>query len=154
MLKNAHNTWENGGGVGKGADFFGTSNLTNTNSNLWNRLGTCRIDIRTNFDENWYKRKFKSGMLNKMIMAVKTDAMSHFDKGAKAHVKDADHKYTADEMLPSDQKKLDSIRWKMTNKVVTDYIRLLLGWTREKKLYKEGAKDGAQYRPATPIEEM
>ena len=94
---------------------------------------TCRIDVSTHFDANWFKRKFKSGFLNKMIMAVKTDAMSHFDNAAKKNVKDADHKYTADEMLPEDEKKLEKIQWKMTNKVAKDYIRLLLGWTRTKQ---------------------
>lgn len=92
---------------------------------------TCRIDVSTHFDANWYKRKFKSGFLNKMIMAVKTDAMS---KISSTDVnKNAGHVFTADEMLPEDEKKLEKIQWKMTNKVAKDYIRLLLGWTRTKQ---------------------
>ena len=48
------------------------------------------------------------------------------------------HKYTADEMLPQDKRKLDSIKWKMTNKVAKDFISLFCGWSRSKKeMYQE-----------------
>ena len=99
-----------------------------------------RVDITTSFDENWYKHKFKSGLLNKMIFAIKTDARSHISPDAKYRDKMADHKYTADEMLPQDEKKLDSIKWKMTNKVAKDFIAELLGWSRskEKKVDEDG----------------
>ena len=46
----------------------------------------------------------------------------------------SDHKYTKDEELNASEKsKLDKLKWKMTNKVAKDYIRLLLGWTRTKQ---------------------
>lgn len=92
-----------------------------------------RIDIHTDFNETWFKRKFKSGFLNKMIFAIKTDAMSKAYKTGKEGDM-AGHKYTADEMLPQDKRKLDSIQWKMTNKVAKDYISMLLGWSRKKEL--------------------
>lgn len=66
----------------------------------WDPYVPLRIDIQTNFNEDWYKRKFKSGILNKMIFAIKTDARSHISPDAKARDPMADHKYTADEMLP------------------------------------------------------
>ena len=72
--------------------------------------------------------------MNKMIFAIKTDARSHISPDAKARDPMADHKYTADEMLPQDVRKLDSLQWKMTNKVAQDYITYLLGWSRDKKM--------------------
>lgn len=92
-----------------------------------------RIDIHTDFNETWFKRKFKSGFLNKMIFAIKTDAMSRAHKTGKEGDM-AGHKYTADEMLPQDKRKLDSLQWKMTNQVAKDYISMLLGWSRKKEL--------------------
>ena len=43
-------------------------------------------------------------------------------------------------MEDSDKRKLDSLQWKMTNKVAKDYISMLLGWTRKKeyKLNEDG----------------
>jgi hypothetical protein len=95
-------------------------------------LVTCKIDVRTNFGEEWFKRKFKSGILNKMIYAIKTDAMSRAHKTGKEGDM-AGHKYSADQMEPSDKRKLDSLQWKMTNKVAKDYISMLLGWSRKKE---------------------
>lgn len=92
---------------------------------------SMRIDIKTNFTEDWYKKKFKSGFLNKMIFAIKTDARSHSSPDVKTNM--TGHQYTADEMLPQDKRKLDSMSWKMTNKVTKDYISLLLGWSRKKE---------------------
>ena len=45
-------------------------------------------------------------------------------------------------MEPSEKKKLDSIQWKMTNKVVKDYITYLLGWKRKKEYTKKLNADG------------
>ena len=104
----------------------------------WNPNLTFKINIQTNFDANWYKRKFKSGLLNKAIMAIKTDARSRQQSGSMAG-----HKYTADEMLPQDERKLDSISWKMTNKVAKDYISMLLGWSRDKIKIVEGESQRA-----------
>lgn len=92
---------------------------------------TCRIDVSTHFDANWYKRKFKSGFLNKILNVVKTEMRAHSASNVKT--KWTGHEYTSDEMLPEDEKKLEKIQWKMTNKVAKDYIRLLLGWTRTKQ---------------------
>ena len=55
----------------------------------------------------------------------------------------AGHKYTADEMLPQDERKLDSISWKMTNKVAKDYISMLLGWSRDKIKIVDGESQRA-----------
>ena len=105
------------------------------NDKAWNPYQTYRIDVKTNFDDTWFKRKFKSGFLNKMIFAIKTDIRSRSPKDSIGTM--AGHKYTADEMLPADKRKLDSIQWKMTNKVAKDYITFLMGWSRKKELYKE-----------------
>lgn len=104
-----------------------------------------RIDITTKFDKDWFTHKFKSGFLNKMILAIKTDARSHSAPNNKNAM--SGHKYTADEMLPQDERKLDSIKWKMTNKVAKDYISLLLGWSRKKEK-KQG--ENGEY-PATEL---
>lgn len=53
-----------------------------------------RITITTNFDDKWYTSNFKSGLLNKVIMAIKTDARSRVSPDAKARDPMADHKYT------------------------------------------------------------
>lgn len=100
----------------------------------WNPWQTYRIDIETSFTDDWYKRKFKSGFLNKMIMGIKTVGRMGTPDSAKTSM--SGHKYTADEMLPQDKKKLDSLQWKMTNKIAKDYISFLLGWTRKKEKYE------------------
>lgn len=64
----------------------------------WDPAVPVRIDIQTNFDDNWYKRKFKSGMLNALIMGFKTSARARTSAGAETEW--TGHKYTADEMLP------------------------------------------------------
>ena len=102
----------------------------------WDPAVPVKIDIQTNFDENWYKRKFKSGMLNALIMGFKTAARARASAGGEDEW--TGHKYTADEMLPQDVKKLDKIQWKMTNKVAYDYIKYLLGWSRDKKKIRSG----------------
>ena len=65
---------------------------------MWDPAIPVRIDISTNFDENWFKRKFKSGMLNALIMGIKTGARARASAGAEDEW--TGHKYTADEMLP------------------------------------------------------
>lgn len=91
-----------------------------------------RIIIETKFDDNWYKNKFKSGFLNKMIFGIKTIGRMGTPSAAKTSM--SDHKYTKDEELnASEKRKLDSLKWKMTNKVAKDYISLLLGWSRKKE---------------------
>lgn len=119
---------------------------------LWNPKIPLRIDIQTNFDDKWFTRKFKSGLLNKMIFALKTSAMASYGQGGQAIDKMAGHKYTADEMLPQDIRKLDKIQWNMTNKVARDYISLLLGWSRDKKMIKNEKGDG--YKPYVNFEAM
>ena len=105
-----------------------------------------KISIKTDFDENWYKNKFKSGFLNKIIFAIKTDIRSHSDV---KNDKWANHKYTKDEdLLPQEKRKLDSIKWKMTNKVAKDYISMLLGWSRKKE-YTEDDKGNRK-----PVQEL
>ena len=61
-------------------------------------------------------------------MAVKTELHSRENKDDQ----DARHKYVKDEMLPEEEKKLQKIQWKMTNKVANDFVSLLMGWTRDK----------------------
>lgn len=102
-----------------------------SNGNDWNPNYSFRLDIKTDFNEQWYKRNFKSGLLNKALMTFKTAAMS---KVTNPNNPMKDHKYTADEMLPQDARKLDSIQWKMTNKVAEDFITYALGWSRKKQL--------------------
>lgn len=116
----------------------------------WNPYQACRIDIHTSFDANWYKRKFKSGLLNKMIFAIKTDARSHGTADMNRSDPMANHKYTADEMLPQDTRKLDSLQWKMTNKIARDFITYFMGWTRRKERNPD-TKDGL---PGAPTEEL
>ena len=43
-------------------------------------------------------------------------------------------------MEDSDKRKLDSLQWKMTNKVAKDFISMLLGWSREKKYALENGQ--------------
>lgn len=38
-------------------------------------------------------------------------------------------------MLPAEKRKLDSLQWKMTNKVAKTFITYLLGWSRAKEKY-------------------
>ena len=54
-------------------------------------------------------------MLNALIMGLKTAARARTSVGGETEW--TGHKYTADEMLPQDIRKLDGIQWKMTNKV-------------------------------------
>ena len=101
----------------------------------WQPTMSLRIDVQTKFDDDWFKRKFKSGFLNKMIFTIKTGVMSKSSKSEYTQDNEKiGHKYTADEMLPEDKRKLDSLQWKMTNKVAKDYISMLLGWSRSKVL--------------------
>lgn len=110
---------------------------------------TYRIDIITNFTEEWYKQKFKSGMLNKMIALAKSEFASH---AGTSGAQNANKEYKPDEMTGRDNSKLDSIRWKMTNKVAKDYIRLLLGWTRKKEIYWDADTD--QFQPIQSLKDM
>ena len=101
--------------------------------NAWYWWHTYRIDIRTNFNDDWYKKTFKSGLINAFIRAVKTDARAHTSQDAKTQW--TNHKYTYDEMLPQEKKKLDSLQWKMTNKVAYSFLTSFLGWSRDKEKY-------------------
>lgn len=132
-MKNGYNSWKiNGGNV----DGDGNSpTKVDTSDNSWNPNLTFKIDIHTSFDDQWFKRKFKSGMLNKILFTIKDDMRSHSQGGTKGEW--TGHKYTADEMLPQDKRKLDSLQWKMTNKVAKDYVALLLGWSRPKEKYND-----------------
>ena len=80
-------------------------------------------------------------MLNGIIRAVKTAAAAQ-TVGTNAQSSISGHKWSYDEMEPSEKKKLDSIQWKMTNKVVKDYITYLLGWKRKKEYTKKLNADG------------
>lgn len=110
---------------------LGSSSLSEK-ANEWNPRQTYRIDIQTNFDDTWFKRKFKSGLLNKAIFALKSMGRASSAPNVKTDM--TGYKYTADEMLPQDKKKLDGIQWKMTNKVAKDYVTYLLGWSRPKEM--------------------
>ena len=39
----------------------------------WNPRQTYKIEIKTNFNDDWYKKRFKSGFLNKVLDTVKTE---------------------------------------------------------------------------------
>ena len=58
---------------------------------------SMRIDIKTNFTEDWYKAKFKSGFLNKMIDTVKTEIHKNADT-TRDNQAYRDKKYDADTM--------------------------------------------------------
>ena len=132
---------KSGNSGGRGNDKLGKETSTVDNE-IWNPRQTYKIEIKTNFNEDWYKKRFKSGFLNKIIFAIKTDARSHSSPDHKNDM--TNHKYTADEMLPQDKRKLDSIKWKMTNKVAKDFISLFCGWSRSKKeMYQEQGDSGA-----------
>ena len=138
----------------RGTKGKGTEHLGNDSGRLdgtgWEPYMSMRIDIRTNFNETWYQNKFKSGFLNKAIMAIKTDIMSRVATNAQGASKGAGgdqmagHKYVKDEMLDHERRKLDNIQWKMTNKVAKDFISMLLGWSRKKELIQ----NGTDVRPA------
>ncbi len=80
-------------------------------------------------------------MLNKMIMGLKTMAMANLASDSKNDKKG--YKYTGNEMLSQDERKLDKIQWNMTNKVAKDYITYLLGWSRKKEYYMDGSQPKA-----------
>ena len=51
-------------------------------------------------------------------------------------------------MQPGEERKLNSIKWKMTNKVAKDFISLFCGWSRSKKeMYQEQGDNGIEYTP-------
>lgn len=52
-------------------------------------------------------------------------------------------------MTDADKRKLDGIKWKMTNKIASDYITYLLGWKRKKEYV---VKEGDEKDAASPIE--
>ena len=138
IVDEMRNGWNQWAGKEDGGALAGGKPEEKQGSSVWNPRLPFRITIKTNFDENWFKRKYKSGMLNGIINAVKTSAMARSAGTAAASNPEghpewqSGHKFTADEMLPADVKKLDSIRWKMTNKVAKDYVTYLLGWKRKK----------------------
>ena len=127
---------QDGGKSSSGTEHVGKG-LGNNQENHPNM--SMRIDIKTNFTEDWYKAKFKSGFLNKVIDTVKTSIHSHADV-TKDNDEFRNKKFSADQMEPGDKRKLDNMKWNMTNKVAKDYISLLLGWSRKKEYTED--KDG------------
>lgn len=125
-INNAYRDWELNKGVSSD-----DANKAQTSKDDYNPNYTYKIDIVTDFNDSWFQRKFKSGLLNKAIMAFKTQASK------KSIDQEYHHEYKQDEMLPGDKRKLDSIQWKMTNKVAKDYVMYLLGWTRKKEVYPD-----------------
>lgn len=68
--------WQKDNGITPSAGgMFSDVNIPEDDS--WIPERAYRIDVTTNFDENWYKRKFKSGLLNKLITGLKNQAMSY-----------------------------------------------------------------------------
>ena len=129
-LWNSWKKWQTDNGITpSAAGMFGDTKLEKDDA--WIPERAYRIDVTTNFDENWYKRKFKSGMLNKLIVGLKNQAMSFTPDDIKQ--KYGDKKYSVDDMTDADKSKLDGIKWKMTNKITTAYITYLLGWKRWKR---------------------
>ena len=139
-VRNAWNEWSEsagGGSSGSSSGGGGGSDPSKSGSSGWDPRQTYRIDIATHFDKNWFQRKFKSGMLNKMIMGLKTMSMANLASNSKNDMKG--HKYTGNEMLSQDERKLDRIQWNMTNKVAKDYITYFLGWSRKQEYYMDGS---------------
>lgn len=128
------------------SDLGGVKGGINAKDTSWDPTLVFRIDIKTSFNDDWYKRKFKSGLLNKAIFAVKTAAMADAKRGGSQQ-QYAGHKYTADEeLLPQEKRKLDDIQWKMTNKVAKDFISLFCGWSRKKEMFQ--VSEGGGFKPA------
>lgn len=98
-----------------------------------------KINITANLTPDWFQKNYKGGLINKMIMGIKTGAMSQLSPDSKNPMKD--HKYVQNEMLPQDERKLEKLKWEITNKVAKTYITNLLGWSR-KKLKKIDEKSG------------
>jgi hypothetical protein len=98
-----------------------------------------KITITSNLTPDWFQKKYKGGLINKMIMGIKTGAMHQLAPNSKNPMKD--HKYVQNEMLPQDERKLEKLKWEITNKVAKTYITNLLGWSR-KKLKKIDEKSG------------
>lgn len=136
-LRNGWNSWA--GGEDGAAIAGGNPQKTEKGRTDWNPKLPFKIDITTHFDENWFKRKYKSGILNGIVNAVKTQAMKR-SVGTAAQSSMSGHVYNADTMEPGDKRKLDSIQWKMTNKVAKDYITYLLGWSRKKEAERKDDK--------------
>lgn len=132
-LKDGYTSWDANGGDVQGDGNSPT--MVDSGDNSWDSNLTFKIDVYTSFDDKWFMRKFKSGMLNKILFTIKDDMRSHSQGGTKGEW--TGYKYTADEMLPQDKRKLDSLQWKMTNKVAKDYVALLLGWSRPREKYQD-----------------
>ena len=64
--------------------------------------------------------------------------MAHSANTAAASDKSG-HKYTQnDDLEGGELRKLDSIKWKMTNKVAKDFVTIFCGWSRKKEMYQDG----------------
>jgi hypothetical protein len=79
----------------RGNDKLGKGSVVD--NKVWNPRQTYKIEIKTNFNDEWYKKRFKSGFLNKVIMGIKT--VGRMGPGAKTSM--SGHKYTQDEELLS-----------------------------------------------------
>ena len=60
-----------GDGNSRGNDKLGKA--TTVDGQTWNPRQTYKIEIKTNFNDDWYKKRFKSGFLNKVLDTVKTE---------------------------------------------------------------------------------
>ena len=93
---NANLKDKSGNSGDRGNNALGKGTTVSADAKTWNPRQTYKIEIKTNFNDEWYKKRFKSGFLNKVIMGIKT--VGRMGPGAKTSM--SDHKYTADEMLP------------------------------------------------------
>ena len=82
LMDSYNKTWETfAGPAGKkdggksGESHLGGSSVGNGEE--WTPNQSWRIDIQTNFGEEWYKRKFKSGFLNKILFTIKDEMRAH-----------------------------------------------------------------------------
>lgn len=116
-------------------------------SDEWIPERAYRIDVTTNFDENWYKRKYKSGLLNKLLVGYRNMALTNMTQAGRDRYGLKER--APDEMTDADKRKLDGLKWKMTNKIAYDYIALLLGYSRKKE-YTEPEKGKKQPSPLKP----
>ena len=67
----------------------------------WNPRQTYKIEIKTNFNDDWYKKRFKSGFLNKVIDTVKTSIHAHADV-TRDNDEYRNKKFSADQMEPGE----------------------------------------------------
>ena len=79
----------------RGNDKLGKGSVVD--NKVWNPRQTYKIEIKTNFNDEWYKKRFKSGLLNKVIDTVRTEIHKNADV-TRDNQEYRDKKYDANTM--------------------------------------------------------